>query len=424
MKHLTFIILAVFAAFVFFPACEDDNTTPSEQDTIPNNTDDNDTTNPNTDIEGNWEGNWFFDFDGTIDGGDAYDVIKSSVDNKIYICGAFLHVNNNWDLKNLTRWNPSTNSWEQVPGIDEYHSNFIRCVVEDDDGNLYFGGDFSSIGGVTAGKVGKFNVSSESWSNLRDPNYYVLEDEYGPSSGGVYSIAYMNDYVYIGGYTFNSDSAALRYIRRYDTNNGTWEGVGAGVNGKVSAMVCDGNGNLYVGGSFTEAGGSPVNYIAKWDGSSWTALGDGMDNFVLSLAYDNGNLYAGGSFRNVDGSIVSQGIAKWDGSSWEAMSKGVYASWGSTYSVQDVCVDSDGKVYISGGFDKNYNTDEDLNHVGVFEEGAWKSLGAGLATTSSQVVLGSYADDKDIYFVGYFSKGDGDPNTKYNTAVWNETMSE
>ena len=35
--------------------------------------------------------------------------------------------------------------------------------------------------------------------------------------------------------------------------------------------------NLYAGGGFTTAGGVPANYIAKWDGSAWSALGSGMD---------------------------------------------------------------------------------------------------------------------------------------------------
>lgn len=414
MKYFNYLLCVLITIALIASSCEEGTGTDGEMG------DNGDTTGSS----GNWEGNWFFDFDGTIDGGDAYDVIKSSVDNKIYICGAFLHVNDDWDMKNLTRWVPTTNTWEQVPGIDYYHNNFIRCMVEDNDGDLYFGGDFSSIGGVRAGRVAKLDVNEGSWSALRDMNFYVLDEEYGPVSGGVYSIAYMNDYVYIGGYIFNSDSAELRYIRRYHTVNKTWEAVGGGVNNKVSALCTDGNGNLYAGGWFTEAGGVVVNHIAKWDGTSWSALGEGTDNSVISLAYDDGNLYVGGTFRNVGGSTVSQGIAAWDGSSWEALGMGVYASWGSTYSVQDVCVDADGKVYISGGFDKNYEDDSDLNHVGMWDGTTWNALGAGLGTTSSQVVLGSYADGKNIYFVGYFSKGDGNPNVKYNTAIWNETKTE
>jgi hypothetical protein len=31
--------------------------------------------------------------------------------------------------------------------------------------------------------------------------------------------------------------------------------------------------DLYAGGSFTIAGNTPVNYVAKWNGTNWTSLG-------------------------------------------------------------------------------------------------------------------------------------------------------
>ena len=43
----------------------------------------------------------------------------------------------------------------------------------------------------------------------------------------------------------------------------------------VYALAVSGT-NLYAGGYFTTAGGVTANYIAKWDGSAWSALGSGM----------------------------------------------------------------------------------------------------------------------------------------------------
>ena len=40
------------------------------------------------------------------------------------------------------------------------------------------------------------------------------------------------------------------------------------------------NGDLIVGGNFLKAGGIIVNYIARWDGSSWRPLGGGMNGSV------------------------------------------------------------------------------------------------------------------------------------------------
>ena len=86
----------------------------------------------------------------------------------------------------------------------------------------------------------------------------------------------------------------------------TWSALGSGMNGDVcvNALAVSGT-NLYAGGSFTTAGGVPANNIAKWDGSAWSALGSGMGWrttwYVYALAVSGTNLYAGGYFTNAGG---------------------------------------------------------------------------------------------------------------------------
>lgn len=78
------------------------------------------------------------------------------------------------------------------------------------------------------------------------------------------------------------------------------------MNDLVETLVVDGLGNLYAGGWFTTAGGISANYITKWDGSGWSALGSGMDGGVSSLVIDGaGNLYAGGYFTNAGGRVLT-----------------------------------------------------------------------------------------------------------------------
>ena len=59
--------------------------------------------------------------------------------------------------------------------------------------------------------------------------------------------------------------------------------------------------DLYAGGYFATAGGVTVNSIAKWNGSSWSALGSGIDTYwgyVNALAVSGTDLYAGGPFHH------------------------------------------------------------------------------------------------------------------------------
>ena len=82
---------------------------------------------------------------------------------------------------------------------------------------------------------------------------------------------------------------------------------------------------LYAGGDFTTAGGVSAERIAKWNGASWSALGapgSGMNDAVYALAvFDDGSrpaLYAGGAFTTAGG-VRRLDIAKWDGTSWSAL---------------------------------------------------------------------------------------------------------
>src|ERR1019366_7001826 len=87
-----------------------------------------------------------------------------------------------------------------------------------------------------------------------------------------------------------------------------WAQVGAGVNGEIRCMAIY-NGDLYVAGSFTHAGGIVVNNIAKWDGSAYTTVGTGTVG-VYSMCVYNGELYA------YETNYTNGWVVKWNGTSW------------------------------------------------------------------------------------------------------------
>lgn len=71
-------------------------------------------------------------------------------------------------------------------------------------------------------------------------------------------------------------------------------------------------GDIIVAGEFSSASGVPANYIARWNGSSWQAMGGGLPAVARCLAIYNGELYAG-----LD-AIGSSTLQKWNGTSWVA----------------------------------------------------------------------------------------------------------
>ncbi len=89
-----------------------------------------------------------------------------------------------------------------------------------------------------------------------------------------------------------------------------WSALG-GTNGDVYALAVY-DGALIAGGQFTTAGGVGASRIAQWDGTSWSALGSGIDSDVRALAVYDDALIAGGQFTTAGGVAVGN-IARWDG---------------------------------------------------------------------------------------------------------------
>src|SRR5207248_1660678 len=76
-----------------------------------------------------------------------------------------------------------------------------------------------------------------------------------------------------------NDAEAVYPVRIDPTfSDSNWISMGGipGADDQVYAAVVDGSGNLYIGGYFTIVGDVIANHIAKWNGSSWSALGSGM----------------------------------------------------------------------------------------------------------------------------------------------------
>ncbi len=125
--------------------------------------------------------------------------------------------------------------------------------------------------------------------------------------------------VYAGGDFATAEGAVVNHVAKWDGT--TWSALGTGTNGLVYALAWDGI-NLYAGGSFTEAGGvANTTHIAKWDGQAWSALGIGIDGDVNALLWEGTNLYAAGYYFNAGG-VQAYGIAKWDGTAWSALGPG------------------------------------------------------------------------------------------------------
>lgn len=74
-----------------------------------------------------------------------------------------------------------------------------------------------------------------------------------------------------------------------------WEILGGEANNQVNALALF-QGQLVIGGAFTEVGGASADHVAAFNGDTWQALGDGIPVVVEALSVFDGDLYAG-SYR-------------------------------------------------------------------------------------------------------------------------------
>jgi len=140
-----------------------------------------------------------------------------------------------------------------------------------------------------------------------------------------------------GGFLTAGDTHAAR-IAMFDGD--AWSPIGSGVGGAVNAITSwdpDSGGplppRLIVAGSFTTAGDTLAANIAQWDGKQWQALGAGLNGPALSLVVHDSDgsgpqassLIVGGQFTQADG-IDAARVARWDGTSWHPLAQGISES--------------------------------------------------------------------------------------------------
>ena len=228
-------------------------------------------------------------------------------------------------------------------------------------GDIYIGGDFTTIGGITATRIAKWDGSV--WSALG-----------AGCDAAVYALAFDASGILYAGGRFTSPGTR---IAKWDGS--AWSALGAGCNSYVYALAVNAAGVLYAGGNFA----SPGLSIAKWDGLIWSSLGAGCYGDVYTLAVDpSGNLYVGGRFTSPGGKI-----AKWDGVNWSALGAGVGGD------INALALDASGNLYVGGSF-----TSPGRN-IAKWDGLSWSALGTGCNSIVEALALDP---TENLYMGGSF----------------------
>ncbi|MEK6222428.1 MAG: hypothetical protein N2D54_09295, partial [Chloroflexota bacterium] len=264
----------------------------------------------------------------------------------------------------------------------------------DGSNNMIAVGIFAGIGG----RIAKWNGTA--WSAFSGQDL---------DGGAVSEVAVAsNGDIYVGGNFNSAGGVAVNKIAMWDESESEWTALGTGVDNAVAAMVLDGSGNLYVGGLFTTAGGVTVNRVAIWNGATWSALigpsGTGVSAGVYGLDFDSGgNLYVGGSFAQAGGVLVD-GAAMWNGSSWSALT-GDDAGYGVSGYVNDLVVDDNDDVYFGGTLTDGGGVTVSKIAKWDSSETEWEALGAG--TLNGEVYDLDVDSSENLFAGGVFTTAVG-----------------
>lgn len=196
-------------------------------------------------------------------------------------------------------------------------------------------------------------------------------------------------------------------------DNGRWKGFHLqDINGPVYVVTTGPDGELYIGGSFTEANGLAATNIVRWHNGQWSALGSGLSGGSLAAVYtiavtENGTVYAGGRFVTAGGKTANN-IARWDGSTWFAL------GGGANNNVNTLALGADGAVYAGGAFTTMSGLS--ASAIARWQDGQWNQLGSGLKGGNAEVMALTIWKD-ELYAGGSFSRA-GNVST-LNIARWN-----
>jgi hypothetical protein len=207
--------------------------------------------------------------------------------------------------------------------------------------------------------------------------------------------------LYVGGdFTNGAGIPDADYIARWDGCE--WHAVVAGLNGPVNAIAFNGS-KLYAGGSFT-------GHIGKLEGGTWTIL-PGIEEDIISLGANSSGVYAGGNFTDAGGNPNADGIARWNGTNWEAMGSGIgfNDAWLSIATIGN-------DVFVGGTF-YGLPGNEDINSLAKWNGTSWSSLGGFTGFVTTIRALGA-----DLYVGGTFDNAGGNPNAddiaRWDGSIW------
>jgi len=264
---------------------------------------------------------------------------------------------------NIAMWDGE--SWSKLPGTANGTDSVVYCLLPLANGDLIVGGNFRFAGGVFSQKLALFRGSS--WLKISSN----LDDGSSSSYGVRAVLALPTGELLVGGSFRVSGLNDVYNLAKW--NGSSWSAVAPSPSGEVRALAVLPGGDIAVGGFFQTVGVMSANGVARLSAGGWYSYGVGPGStpaYVHALVtLPDGKLIAGGSFTNRADSKPSN-IALWNGTTWTRIGGGLD---GPVFHLQTL---PDGNLLAGGTFATGSGLT--LNNIAKWDGVNWSAMSGGI----------------------------------------------
>lgn len=310
--------------------------------------------------------------------GPVHTIVKDG--NRLYCGGAFGH--RSVRAAFLASVDPQGQANPLYPDTD----GVVNVVIPDGAGGWYVGGDFTTIGGVSRGRLARLDASG------------VVDATFVPISIGqeVRALTLGGGSLYVG---------HQNTISRLDPSTGApVAGFSLQVFGGIVRALHLGPTHLYVGGTFTSVTDSGGNFsrfgivdVDPATGNRVLNLTGASGGGILALAGDGTHLYVGGGF-GIIGGVNRTGLAAID------MATGVVTSWDPAPNGNVETLQVEGSELIVGGA---FNVIAGSGAARIARFGLPGLGRLSLALAGNGAITHSHKLGNTLYVVGNFTELNG-----------------
>lgn len=241
----------------------------------------------------------------------------------------------------LQRWSGTT--WTPLVGPTLFYGSPTVTALAVYGGQLWVGGQFDALGAQVVHGLARHDGTQWLLPPGANPTLQFSEPRIESMFVGTSGLLLGGEFDACGG-------VATRNVARWDGT--AWRAMGVGTNRTVRS-VCEFQGAPVVGGDFDLAGGSAIPGLARWNGTQWQAVGGGLGSAygylqAFAVAEHLGELFVGGVFTQAGGTPVAN-VARWDGQTWRDVGGGIGAAPGFT-GLPIVLATVGAELYVGGDF--------------------------------------------------------------------------